>query len=97
MNGDGDAEMIVLTSSTGSAFRQNSIFGIGTALLDVRPCPADLDGDGRVQGYDIAYLLGRWGPCAEGCLADLDRNGVVDGSDLNELLQAWGSCDPLVD
>ncbi|MCZ6655107.1 MAG: endonuclease, partial [Planctomycetota bacterium] len=26
-------------------------------------CPQDLDGDGQVVAFDLAILLGRWGPC----------------------------------
>jgi hypothetical protein len=26
-------------------------------------CPADLNGDGQVNGGDLAILLGSWGPC----------------------------------
>jgi hypothetical protein len=50
--------------------------------------PADLDGDGAVDGFDLALLLGNWGPCA-GCPADFDGNGIVNGFDLAMLLAAW--------
>ena len=26
-------------------------------------CPADLSGDGVVEAFDLALLLGSWGPC----------------------------------
>jgi hypothetical protein len=55
------------------------------------PCPADLDGSGAVNGFDLALLLGSWGPCA-GCLADLDDNNIVNGFDLALLLGSWGPC-----
>lgn len=48
----------------------------------------DLNGDGIVNGADLAILLGAWGPC-EGCPADLDGNGVVDGADLAILIGHW--------
>lgn len=54
--------------------------------------PADLDGDGDVDGIDLALLLGQWGRCpskAE-CDADLDSSGSVNGFDLAILLAAWG-------
>ncbi len=52
----------------------------------------DLNGDGFVDGADLAILLGGWGPCSglKGCPADLDGNGVVDGADLAILLGSWG-------
>jgi hypothetical protein len=56
--------------------------------------PADLNLDGVVSGFDLALLLGAWGPCPtrdESCPADLDGNDVVNGLDLAVLLAAWGS------
>ncbi|MCA9286082.1 MAG: hypothetical protein KDA22_12735 [Phycisphaerales bacterium] len=54
-------------------------------------CPADLNGDGQVDGADLGILLGAWGPCAL-CPADLNTSGSVDGADLGVLLGAWGPC-----
>lgn len=55
-----------------------------------RSSPADLNGDGAVDGNDLSILLGSWGPCAvECCVADIDGDGVVDGNDLAMLLGAW--------
>jgi probable HAF family extracellular repeat protein len=51
--------------------------------------PADLNGDGTVDGADLGLLLGNWGPC-DGCPADLNGDGTVDGADLGILLGAWG-------
>lgn len=56
----------------------------------IPPSP-DLDGDGRVNGADLALLLTAWGPCSpkKACRADLDGSGSVDGADLAILLAAW--------
>lgn len=54
------------------------------------PNPADLNGDGVVDGADLGILLGSWGPCP-GCEADLNGDGVVDGADLGMLLGNWGT------
>jgi Dockerin type I domain/Beta-propeller repeat len=56
------------------------------------PVPADLNGDGVVNGLDLAMLLAAWGPCPArgGCAPDLDGNGVVNGLDLAMLLAVWG-------
>ena len=60
-------------------------------VLEFVPAEAspDLDGNGTVNGADLAILLGAWGAC-EGCPADLDANGQVNGADLAVLLGAWG-------
>lgn len=49
--------------------------------------PADIDGDGMVDGADLGALLAGWGTASP----DLDGSGAVDGSDLGLLLAAWGS------
>ena len=54
-------------------------------------CPADFNGDGIVGPFDLANLLGAWGPCA-GCPEDLDGDGTVGPFDLAVLLGAWGPC-----
>ena len=46
---------------------------------------ADFDGDGVVDGADLAVLLSAWG----GGAADLDGDGVTGGSDLAVLLSMW--------
>lgn len=69
------------------------IFGMD-GILNVTPAPilGDLNGDGSVNGFDLALLLGAWGRCpappAE-CPADLDGNGAVNGIDLALLLGNW--------
>ena len=48
--------------------------------------PADLNGDGFVNGADLALLLGQWGGSGT---ADLTGDGIVNGADLAILLGAW--------
>lgn len=48
--------------------------------------PADLDGDGDVDGADLGALLASWGGSGP---ADLSGDGVVDGADVGLLLGAW--------
>jgi hypothetical protein len=55
------------------------------------PCTGDVDGDGAVNGNDLATLLGSWGTCA-GCAGDLNGDGVIDGNDLASVLGSWGAC-----
>jgi len=54
-------------------------------------CPADLNGDGVVNGLDLGLLLSAWG--TQGFSdADLNFDKLVDGSDLGILLSLWGAC-----
>lgn len=52
------------------------------------PVSGDLDGDGLVNGADVAALLKQWGGAGD---ADLDGDGFVDGKDLGILLGAWSA------
>jgi hypothetical protein len=65
--------------------------GAGTLVLSCAVlCPEDLDGNGVIDGADLATLLGAWG--TNNPAADIDDNGTVDGADLATLLGAWGPC-----
>ncbi|MEY2712552.1 MAG: hypothetical protein RL005_774 [Planctomycetota bacterium] len=55
--------------------------GIGCAASN----PADLDGNGIVDGADLGLLLAGWGSSSP----DLDGNGLCDGADLGLLLAGW--------
>jgi len=50
--------------------------------------PADINGDGFVNGADLSMLLGNWG-AASGA-GDLNGDGLRDGADLAILLGDWG-------
>lgn len=71
----------------------NDVYSIDNVLFLVgappSSCPADLTGDGTVDGADLGVLLAAWGG---GGPADLDGSGAVDGADLGELLASWGPC-----
>jgi hypothetical protein len=57
-------------------------------------CPGDVDGDGAVNGIDLAIVLARWGgPSKDYPNADANDDGTVDGADLAALLGAWGPCE----
>jgi hypothetical protein len=55
-------------------------------------CTGDLNGDGTVNGVDLAVLIGQWGPCGGTCSGDLDADGKVDATDLLIQLAKWGDC-----
>ena len=57
--------------------------GIGCTAAD----PADINGDGTVDGAELGLLLAGWGTTSP----DLSSDGLVDGSDLGLLLAAWGN------
>jgi hypothetical protein len=62
-----------------------------TVLQADDPCSGDIDGDGTVNGNDLATILGSWGACS-GCAADIDGDGQVNGNDLATILGSWGAC-----
>ena len=49
--------------------------------------PADVNGDGSVDGQDLAELLANWGTADPD--ADINGDGTVDGQDLALLLSSW--------
>lgn len=63
----------------------------GVKLFALDCCPADLTGDGLVNAFDLAILLGDWGP-NPGHPADLNDDGVINAADLALMLGSWGSC-----
>ncbi len=79
-----------------SEFEGPNAVNYGLVILEtVAPslCPADLDGNGAVGAFDLALLLGNWGPCDGDCPADLDDSGAVGAFDLALLLGSWGPCE----
>ena len=50
--------------------------------------PADINGDGIVNGLDMTILFANWGGSGSG---DIDGSGLVDAIDLTSLLANWGS------
>jgi hypothetical protein len=79
------------------SFGPDPNFGVANyvATIEAAPnCPADLNGDGTVDGADLGLLLGQWSATRRDGAnsADLNGDGVVDGADLGLLLGAWGDC-----
>jgi hypothetical protein len=52
-------------------------------------CASDFNGDGMIDGGDLAVILAEWGSSGPG---DLNGDGTVDGADLGKLLGSWGPC-----
>ncbi len=61
-------------------------------LTVLPPCPADFDDNGAVGPFDLAILLGNWGPNPNHP-ADLNNDDIIDAADLALLLGAWGPCE----
>ena len=63
-------------------------------ICDVDPCPADISGNGAVDGVDLSVLLGVWGTDGSGGEfdADVTNDGIVNGADLTIILGGWGPC-----
>ncbi|MFG0275025.1 MAG: FG-GAP-like repeat-containing protein [Phycisphaerales bacterium] len=82
LDGDGDTDLISI-GATGVRAGESAVETFSSAA----PRPADLNGDGVVDGADLGLLLGAWG--TPGPAADLNEDGTVDGADLGLLLGAW--------
>lgn len=85
---------MVLGTVVAKGFRA-SIASVSAEVANPPPtCPADLNGDGRVNGADLGILLAAWGPgCDCECISpDLNGDGMIDGMDLGLFLNAWGLC-----
>ncbi|MFZ9692740.1 MAG: hypothetical protein ACO3EP_11940, partial [Phycisphaerales bacterium] len=52
-------------------------------------CPADVTGDGQVDGADLSVVLGGWGL---GGVSDITGDGITNGTALGVLLGSWGPC-----
>ena len=53
-------------------------------------CPGDVNLDHKIDGADLAQILGAWGTASN----DLTGDGIVNGADLAIVLGAWGICTP---
>ena len=62
------------------------------AVPACRNCPTDANGDGETGPFDLAALLGAWGPLKGNNCQDADDNGEIGAFDLANLLAAWGPC-----
>jgi hypothetical protein len=69
----------------------NILFGGGQHFVDclegdlIEAVDGDLNDDGKVDGADLAQLLGAWGNAG----GDLNGDGITDGADLALLLGWW--------
>ena len=71
------ASVAMLAFSTSTSAQTNCVNLVG-----------DVDGNGVINGADLAFVLGSWGECAS-CSADLNGDGVVNGADIALVLGNW--------
>jgi hypothetical protein len=65
----------------------------GAQVTQGPQCPADLNGDGEVESYDLTQVLAAWGTVnSPANLIRSTTSPAVDGEDLAFLLAAWGPC-----
>lgn len=79
-----------LSIDNGGGFTTDEI-RVGTTWASVLPapsCPYDLNGDGTIDGADLALVLGGWGTPTP----DITGDGTVNGADIAQLLGVWGAC-----
>ncbi len=57
------------------------------ASLLLRPCPANINGDGSVDGDDVISLFEAWDQGLED--GDFNQDGAVDGDDIIEFFAHW--------
>jgi len=71
--------------------RMLSNVAVNQRIVVQPPSVADLDGNGVVNGADLALVLAHWGTVTSkiGRLCDFNRDGVVNGADLSVILGAW--------
>ncbi len=79
-------------SLTGAEGFEMSLVGNTVVLTytGLNACPSDINGDGNVDGGDLASLLANWG--TSNMSSDLNGDGIVNGADLASLLADWGAC-----
>ena len=71
-----------------------SPYAFELVLIPGPGCPADLSGDGQVNGRDLAMMVGTWGqlPIGSSAPEDLNDDGWVSSIDLLMLIESWGPC-----
>ncbi|MBX3355703.1 MAG: hypothetical protein KF724_08395 [Phycisphaeraceae bacterium] len=91
---NGSATPWRLTMTATSSASETSEFSNCVIVLGaLNPCPSDLDGNGVVNGADLALVLGSWGDASHSLpIGDINGDGVVNGLDLALVLGSWGKC-----
>lgn len=84
--------MIYQHNTIGGCAASGIIYRVQIEICNEFPQPpGDVNGDGLVDGSDLAIVLGGWNPSSSciGCAADISGDGFVDGQDLAIVLGGW--------
>jgi hypothetical protein len=74
---------------TRNALIQGTVDDMSNICVVVDAPDPDVNGDGLVNGIDLAFILTYWGSSAP--IADLNDDGIVGGADLTIVLSGWTS------
>ena len=92
-NGNGVLDAYELATNALSDANANGVPDCCESAPICIPCAGDVDGNGVVNGVDLAAVLAAWGTSgAKYSGSDANRDGHVDGGDLAQVLSDWGSC-----
>lgn len=80
----GDYALRVTRMNSGST----AFSGLAWLMIEAEGIPGDYDGNGAVNGNDLAQLLSAWG--TNDPEFDLTGDGLIGGADLAKLLSNWG-------
>ena len=85
LDADGDLDLAIANR------RGDDVSILLNRLIELPPCPADVNFDDQVNIDDLFQVLGAWGTCDD-CPEDINGDGKVNIDDLFEILGAWGPC-----
>jgi hypothetical protein len=93
LDGDLAIDLVVAVSSQDVVKRLLRVAGrgVGLVLTPLERVQGDVDGDCRVNDFDLLILLSEWGEV--GSPADVDGDGAVGVNDLLVLLATWSGRD----
>lgn len=92
-NGSGVLDAYEIATGVLSDGNSNGVPDCCEAAPICLPCAGDVDGNGEVNGVDLAAILAAWGTTgAKYPGSDANRDGAVNGGDLAQVLSDWGPC-----
>ena len=87
-------DRFVLSNTLGASFTSNWAIELngtaGSCPSSGNDCPADLNGDNVINGFDLSAVLAGWGSPA----GDTNGDGTTNGIDITTILSAWNTTCP---